>query len=252
MQPVARFFLSRPFWLHLALALVGFFLICWATLAWLAVWTAHGQEIRVPLIRGLQMEQARAVAAKQELNIQVTDSVFVDGAQAGEILEQDPLPNSTVKQNRIIYVTIASGKVPRIGLPPLVDLTLRQAELTLSNVGLKKGKVIERSDIASTHILDVQLNGRHLEAGTFIPRGSSIDLVVGSGAIEQETIMPDLTGLSYHEAEEVLSSSGLNLGNVNFMGAILDSNAALVVRQEPPFESDKKILPGSYINIWLR
>ena len=252
MPTFLRFLGSRAFFVNLSIALVGIVLLGWATLTWLDVYTAHGQEIRVPVLKGFQMIQARDIVARQHLNLQITDSLYVPDRQPGEILEQDPLPNSTVKENRIIYVSIVSGHVPKVSLPPLLDLTLRQAELTLGNVGLKKGKVIERSDIASTHVLEAQLGGKPIAAGTLLPKGATIDLVVGMGATETETILPDLTGYNLADVQEIVSGNGLNVGNVEYLGAIRDSSAALVVKQDPAFTPDTKVLPGTYVNIWLR
>jgi len=77
-------------------------------LFYLRVYTRHNQNIYVPKLEGLQIEEASSILKSKGLNIEITDSIFRKDAVPGAIIEQTPKPNSRVKTGRNIYVSIYS------------------------------------------------------------------------------------------------------------------------------------------------
>ncbi|MES2780374.1 MAG: PASTA domain-containing protein, partial [Bacteroidota bacterium] len=145
-----------------------------------------------------------------------------------------------------------SNKAPLVNLPNLIDVSLRQAQVMLQSVGLKVGKLIYRPDIAQNVVLE-QLYGNHtIAAGTKIPKGSTIDLVLGDGLGQGDVSLPDLTGMTLEEARNLLASSTLNVGSVVYQGVVTDSTSAKVYRQTPGFAEGVMVGSGQAIDLFLK
>jgi beta-lactam-binding protein with PASTA domain len=246
-----QFIKTRTFWKHFGLMLgititvvvsVGF------SLRW---YTRFGEEIKVPDLNGKTLSQAEQVINSMHLRYQVIDSVYVEGMTPGIVVEQDPPIGGLVKEERTVYLTITKGNAPKVKLPNLIDMTLRQATQVLQNAGFLLGKVIPRTDLAINVILEMQTNGLPVHPGKSFTRGSAIDLVVGIMNADSLVTVPDLTGLSAEEARIMLYESSLNLGSVFYEGSISDTSAALVVRQRPVINPDELVNAASLVDIWL-
>lgn len=215
--------------------------------------TRHGESLTVPDITGMKLEQAEQVLTEKHLRYLITDSLFFEDKAPSSILEQNPGPQSKVKEGRIIYITINSNTAPLVAVPNLTDVSLRQAGVLLQSVGLKTGELIYKPDLAKNVILDQLYGGRSVKPPTRIPKGSAIDLVVGNGFGDSSTVsIPDLTGLSLQDADNLLRSSSLSLGAVIYQGAVTDTAAALVYRQNPPVADGMTLKAGQSIDIYLR
>ena len=113
------------------------------TLLFLNVYTRHDQNVKVPILAGLQVEEANAILRSKGLHIEIIDSVYQKDAVPGAIIEQVPEANSNVKKGRAIYVSIYAKSPAEVSLPELVDYSLRQAQAlwfrwVLPNWQLKK------------------------------------------------------------------------------------------------------------------
>ncbi len=214
----------------------------------LSFYTNHGEGIPVPQLKGLPADRAFDILKEQGFDYQV-DSVYQLDKPPGSIIEQDPDPGTLVKQNRIIYLTVVSGLAPNILLPDVEQSTYLSAVPTLKNIGLKID-TIYRSDIAKDRVLEVQFGGQVIKAGTKIPKGSTITLVLGNGAGANEVLIPDLVNLDLDEARVALmGSGGLTLGEIQYMGAITDTNNVIVISQKPIPGDSAKVSIGTKINI---
>ena len=91
-------------------------------LFYLRVYTRHNQNIYVPNLEGLQIEEASSILKSKGLNIEITDSIYRKDAVPGAIIEQTPKPNSRVKAGRNIYVSIYSQNPQHISIPELADI----------------------------------------------------------------------------------------------------------------------------------
>jgi beta-lactam-binding protein with PASTA domain len=162
--------------------------------------------------------EAEHILALQELKIEVIDSTYSDKVPFGTIVEQDPTPESHVKQGRTIYVTVnASGK-RQIIMPDLHDISYRQAETTLCGIGLV---VDEEYDYEPSEYRDLVLDikdeeGLSIEPGEKIAVGTKVRLVVGFGRGTEEVEVPSVIGMTYQEARSTLLNYRLTVGAVNY------------------------------------
>jgi eukaryotic-like serine/threonine-protein kinase len=218
---------------------------------WLSNYTHHGESITVPDLRGLTAERLERFVEDKHLRYKVVDSIFQVGKQPGTVLEQDPAPDSKVKENRTIYLTVNSSKPPKVKMPNLVDVSLRQAEAILETYGLVLGNTIYKPDLAKNAVLSQQYKGRGIAPGTELYKGSTIDLVLGDGLGISVVKVPGLVGLSKAEAMFVLRGSALNIGTITFDDAVRNKDAAKVYKQSPEAGSGT-LKQGEAIDIWLR
>ena len=242
----------KTFGVHIIAIVVTLLIIFTMVSLFLNRYTRHGESLSVPDIRGLKIEDAIHVLAQKKLRYIISDSLYFDDKPKLSILDQNPAPQSNVKEGRFVYVTINSNKAPQVNLPNLLDVSLRQAEAMLASSGLKVGKRIYKPDLAKDVILDAQYKGASLLFGVKIGKGTAVDLVLGDGLGGETIDMPDLTGLTLEEANNLLQSSSLTIGSVVYMGSINDTTRAKVVRQNPPFSEGATINGGQPIDLFIR
>ena len=219
---------------------------------WLNNYTHHGESITVPDVRGLTEEKLIRFIEDKHLQYKIVDSLYEDGKAPGTVIEQDPKPDSKVKENRTIYLTVNSSKPPKVKMPNLIDVSFRQAEAILQTFGLKVGQTIYKPDLARNAVLSQLYKGKSVSAGTEIYKGSAIDLVLGDGLGNAEVPVPNLISLTKGEALFVLKGSSLNIGTITFDDGVKNEDAAKVYRQIPDANGSATIKQGEAIDIFLR
>lgn len=236
--------------LLIAIVLVVLFLLF---VNWLLKYiTNHGETLPVPKVVGLTYDEAVRVLEDKELRCIAYDSVYVPKAKPNEIIDQNPSDSSLVKRNRMIYLTINALAVPRVNVPDVREMSLREATSELQRAGLRVGKITTRPDITTNFVLDQRYEGKYVKPGTELDKGTAIDLVVSKGEEEgdNEITMPDLVGLTADEAKTELSLLGLNIGVVTYDKSVTDKAFAVVYKQSRPANSKTYI--GKEIDIFLK
>lgn len=246
-----QFLKSKTFRNQLMLAVAVVVVLVVGLVQYLKFYTNHGQEIEVPDLKDLRVDQIQAVLEEHDFTYVVVDSTYIRGKQPDLVYDQDPKAGSKVKEGRTIYVSITSSNTPKVKLPNLIDLSLRKATIDLRNIGLEVGQLIMRPDIANNVVLEMNLAGRKIMPGKEVPRGTIIDLVIGIYNVDSLVAIPNLVGLTIEEARFYLSETALYLGRINYAGTIADTTKALVVRQFPVAEEDEMINTMSFVDIWV-
>lgn len=215
----------------------------------LGYYTRHGSGIPVPKVTGMQIDKALNLLKDQGFGVSI-DSVYVLDETPGSVVEQDPDAGTNVKENRVIYLKIVKNLAPNVSLPEVEQTPYISAVATLSNSGLKVGDTTYKPDIARNLVLEVHFGGQPIKAGTKIPKGSKVDLVLGDGAGASEVDIPDLINQDLDAARFVVKQSGLVMGNITYQGTITDSTNVVVVGQIPmKTDSTSKTSIGTHINI---
>ncbi len=218
----------------------------------LRMYTRHGEGKPVPNLKGIDVENAVQLLESEGFRYQI-DSVFLMDKKHGLVLEQDPDPNTNVKDNRMIYLTIVSSQTPDVNFPDIENKTFVEAEAMLSNYSLKLGDTTYTSDIARDAVLSFSYGGQPVKVGQKIPKGSRIDLVLGDGYGASEVELPNLKGLTLSEAMFSIRGASLTLGTVNYEGVVRDSANAVIIFQVPSIVPDSvtKVSIGTRINVTL-
>jgi len=223
-------------------------------MVFLDVATKHNQELTVPDLSNMSVEEADSVAALNDMVIDVTDSVFVKRMKRGAVYRQNPAPGSKVKSGRRIALTINAVNAKKITMPNLVGFSMRQAKAELLSRGLTLGKLIYVQDMATNNVLRQLHDNLEIEPGSMIESESVIDLVVGLNGRDFVTYVPDVSGLKYMSAVDAVHDHSLNVKNLRFDKSVKDyddSLNAMVYRQTPAASDSIHVKMGSDVTLFL-
>ncbi|MGL4364176.1 MAG: PASTA domain-containing protein [Bacteroidales bacterium] len=220
----------------------------------LMIYTRNGQSAPLPAFLGLSYPQAKALASVHNLRLQIVDSVYVAHKSPGMVIEQNPKPNVSVKNNRTVFLTLNASNPKRILVPNVVGLSLRQAKATIEMQGFAIGKLAFSIDIASKNVLGQYYKGRILPEGTLLASGTQIDLLIGKTSDKEQTSLPNLKGLTLSLARSQLIDASLNMGSVRYDESVknmLDTISARVYLQNPSPSEEYSITCGKAIDVFL-
>ena len=222
--------------------LVSFFYI------YLPITTNHGESITVPDLVGMSIDEVGDFLEEHDLRYEVIpDSGYSEDQPPNTVLLQEPTAESQVKEGRKIYLTLNAEDPPKVAMPDLVSgSSYRNAQLVLKSLGLRIGEISYRPDVATETVLEQNYRGRPIKAGTLVPKGSEIDLVLADGFGNRDFAMPLLKGLSYDEALFTLNGSDLALGEVTYLPDTAGT-PGMVVDQYP--NSGNGVRAGDRVNI---
>ncbi|MBR5431085.1 MAG: PASTA domain-containing protein [Bacteroidales bacterium] len=198
--------------------------------------TRHNKELAVPDFRTLSLDEAKALAARNDLRLDVVDSVYVKRLAHGAVYRQNPEAGKAVKKNRRILITINSMTPQMTAVPNVVGYSLRQASAEIASRGLTIGKLVYRADMATNNVLEQRYKGRQVIPGTLVETESPIDLVLGLNPMDNITYIPYVVGYNIQLASSTLTDNSLNVGAVKYDDTVKDyqdSLRAVVYRQSP-------------------
>jgi len=252
---VFKFLTNRPLWVNIVAAIALVLLILFIFLQLLGLITKHGQYLTVPSVVGKTTKEAVKFLEDKGFEVTIQDSIYTDTAKMGIVLKQLPDPNSTVKINRTVFLTVNRVTLPTVDMPMLKGKTLAYALMILERSHLTLGDTTYRPDFARGAVLEQSYRGNPVEAGAKIPWGSSIDLVIARGVTQDRFMVPSLVGLTYAEAKAILDSNGIVLGAMVVDPGVRDTGAAFIYKQSPPRFTEEQqpvyMQSGQLMDIWI-
>jgi len=243
---------SKKFLIQYGIAVLFLIIVFSITFLSLRISTNHGEAFSVPDFTGLTVIQAIEKGDDLNLRIEVIDSVYNGPGKRGTIIDQNPPPDFKVKSNRKIFITIKSVSAKIIKMPDFIHTTLVQAKADIETYGLRIGKITYEPSIYDNVVLEQKYRDMPIPAGTNIPQGAEIELVLGRSEDMGRTITPDLYGLTLEEAELEAAEFMMNIGIVLYDETVIsynDSIDARVLNQRP--EANISSQPGNEIDIEL-
>jgi beta-lactam-binding protein with PASTA domain len=217
--------------------------------------TKHGQYLTVPAVIGQETDSAINFLESKGFEVIIQDSVFIDSIRKGIVIKQLPDPNSTVKINRTVFLTVNRVTLPMVDMPALEGKTLTFALDIMRRSHLVLGDTTFKADFMKGSVLEQNYNGNRIALGAKVPWGSNIDLVIGSGLTAERILVPEVIGLTLLEAKIVLEENGIGIGAVIADPGVSDTLAAFVYRQSPPKRNDHDepvyIRPGQLMDLWI-
>ena len=169
-----------PVYVHLLAVGVIACLIVYITLKSMDVYTNHNQAVIIPDVRGLQIEDAAPFFAKNMLKYEVIDSVFGEGTP-GAIQKLSPDANSTVKKNRIVYITIYAKTEETAEIPDIAEISFREARAQLKARGFLDIETKYVTGEFRDLTVGVEYGGKMQKSGTRVPLRAKLILVVSDG-----------------------------------------------------------------------
>ncbi|MBT27941.1 MAG: hypothetical protein CMC62_03390 [Flavobacteriaceae bacterium] len=177
-----KFFYSKSFIKQLFLAVVIFSVIILLSILFLFFYTNQTSKILVPNLIGYEVSEIQEIMDDNKLRYEIIDSSFYNpDYKKNTILEQIPESNKTVKKNRKIYLTVNPSSYGNVIFPDLIQLTLRNAQSTLSALDLELGEIDYEDNIGKDMVLKVLIDSKQILPGEIVPKKSKIDFIVGNG-----------------------------------------------------------------------
>lgn len=200
--------------------------------------THHGEEVEVPDLNGMYVEEAQIILESKELRFLVIDSTYDRTRRLGTVIQQVPVAGSHVKKNREIYLSINAKQIRKVKIPDLRDMSYREAKVQLEATGLHVDTMYKESEYRDL-VLDMQYHDSPVGADTWIKEGETVKLIIGKGKddIQDEfnAIVPNLIGLPLNIARTTIENNRLQLGGCTSDNGVLDTlnNTYWVYDQEP-------------------
>lgn len=130
------------------------------------------EKVTLPYILGLELEKAKQILGKYDMEISAIESTFSDSIAEGKIVSSTPNPGEEVPKGSKITIKISLGK--SITVPDFTGLKLEEARRLIKEKGLTMGQVkeIEGSGETGAVLMQSPL------AGTTARPADSVNLMV--------------------------------------------------------------------------
>ncbi len=173
--------------------------------------TRHGEEFPLPDFTDQTVMEAQYRLSELDLEYEIASEEHSPGKTKGLILNQFPIAGTKVKSERVIKFVISAGQ-KMVEIPFLAGMSVRQAMLDLETAGLTLGEIAWAfSDTLPERVIVFS----YPPAGTEIPIGSPVNLMVNHGRASDFTYMPKVVGLTLDEAAAKIEAKNLRVGVVS-------------------------------------
>ncbi len=165
-------------------------------------------EVKVPMVVGKPLEEARQILAEKGLGIKVKEQYHATERE-GIVIAQDYGPNDPpVKINRVITLTVSKG-ADMAAVPNLVKQSIINARVKLAEAGFELEE--PPGEVYSSEVEKGYVVRQQPPAYSQAPRGSKVILTVSKGPEPADKRVPDLRGLTVDQARVKLSEQKLEL-----------------------------------------
>lgn len=198
-----KYLTSKVFIGQLAVAFAIIAVLAFVFFNMLSFFTNHGEEITVPDLSKMSVEQAEEKLDSYDLDFVILDTLDYDkDFPKFGVITQEPKPGAKVKSGRKVYLKLNAESYAQVILPDLIEKTFRQAEPTLKSLGLELGEITYKPYLGKDMVLEMRHNGKVVKPGTKLTKTSKIDLVLGDGKIAFDENEIDSLLQKYEEGDE--------------------------------------------------
>lgn len=202
--------------------------------------------VTVPDVEGMTFIEAQKFLVGLELGYETIDSAYNSEFPPLTVLKQFPGESTKVKVHRKINLTLNARNPPVILYPNLVGSTFDFAQRQLKQLDLKVGTIQYKPDIAHNVILESKVMGNTVHAGQGIPKGSTVDLIIGSNV--DEFPLPDFARMPFDEAEAAILGINLKIKSLN--SVIEQSEDSNKVQRQYPLPG-AVVRHGDEVELWI-
>lgn len=253
----------KRFFFHLLVMAAFVVLVFVGILLWLKVYTNHGQKLELPDYKKMQLSKAKTDAKDKTFELIVNDSLYRVGVPGGQILTQNPVAGSLVKENRKVYVDISryNATVNMLkDLPMMYGREYNSVKRSLEHLEINSKIVRYKHDIGEPdHILEVHYDDKlvvgknGISNNVEIKTGGTLEFVLSKreGGSSQ---IPNLRCKRMKTVKFILGKNFLKLGEIEKRGAIelnkMDST--FVISQFPMYRDSTEVEHGTVIDIVIQ
>lgn len=176
---------AHPIIFNIMLMIITGIILFKLLMLFVASWTHHGEEVRVPEVSNVSLSTAINTLERNGFSYEVMDSVFESSVAPGYVVSQFPIAGSTVKSGRTVFLTIMSTSPKTVIVPDFMNMSLRQTKSNFEGLGIKNIQInyvpYEQQDL----VLGAKVDGRMLHRGERIPLDAKVILEVGEKIVEE-------------------------------------------------------------------
>ena len=175
-------------------------------------YVGYNNEHYLPDVRGEYLEKATYQLRSLGFNTHPIRIPFSESHTSGTVIKMFPRAFTKVKEGRTIDLTVA-GKDEDIEIPDISNLSLRNAKLTLTKLGLGIDTIIyEYDNVISDGYISFQLPRK----GQTVKSSTNMTLGVSRGAPPDYYIIPDIVNYSLTRARKLIINEGLRVGEITY------------------------------------
>ena len=175
-------------------------------------YVGYNNEHYLPDVRGEYLEKATYQLRSLRFNTKPILIPYSESHTPGTVIKMFPRAFTKVKEGRTIDLTIA-GKDEDIEIPDISNLSLRNAKLTLTKLGLGIDTIIyEYDNVISVGYISFQLPRK----GQTVKSSTNMTLGVSRGAPPDYYIIPDIVNYSLTRALKSIINEGLRVGEITY------------------------------------
>ncbi|MDI9520716.1 MAG: protein kinase [Bacillota bacterium] len=178
---------------------------------------------KTPLLTGYLVDQAVLEAQKEGIRTKIIRNPSADDP-VDVVIDQSVDFGSPIKRGDVLLLIVSSGPINK-PVPKVTGLSLENARKQLERVSLEVLVVSVKMDPMPRNTVLSQEPQENIMADA----GSIIQLVVSAGQVE----VPDLSGMIWTEASDVLKKSKLLLGKVEYIEIADPAQQGRVASQLP-------------------
>ncbi|MCI0470444.1 MAG: PASTA domain-containing protein [Candidatus Aminicenantes bacterium] len=195
-----------------------------------------GDELSAPDLIGKSLNEAYRIASLSGVYLKKTEVNYDKNFKPMTVINQAPVPGTTVKAKSVIKVFITSELIEVI-VPDLTNYSLKDVEKILKENDLNKRflSYIETDAVPVDLVIS-----QSYPAGVRVPRGSGIDLLVCLGRREKSFIMPDVIEMRVEKVLILFENKGFKISKITEV-EYPDLERGIIINQYP--------LPGHKIDL---
>ena len=190
-----------------------------------AIITQVVTTVRVPELKGYQYEEAQELLEEMDLR---SEPVYATSEEypVNTVMYQSYQPDTVVHKKDTVFLTVSSGPAA-LDMPDLQKMSYQDALTLLKTMGLSD---ITRERVVNGEYPVDAVVSQQPTPNEKISKETEVMLTVSGG----ETIVPNVTGSTLKEAEELLKQKGLKLNPVlNYVDTRKAKEHASVAVQSP-------------------
>lgn len=164
--------------------------------------TLYAGTVKVPNFVGMTSEKAEAVAVRKHITIE-TKEIYKENVDEGIVADQSVKKGERIKEDETVTLYISSGS-NSVTVPKFVGYMKSKAEeIAESNDLVLNVEYVTSDELAGTVV------EQEVKEGEKVAPKTEIKIKVSSGGVDEEVKVPDFSGKTKEEAEELLKEIGL-------------------------------------------
>ncbi|MEL6301892.1 MAG: PASTA domain-containing protein [Pseudomonadota bacterium] len=193
----------------------------------------------VPNVAGLSEADARDAILMAGLTIGNVTGEASDVVPVGNVIRTDPLVGTEITAGAPVDIIVSLGPA-NVAVPDVTNLTSAAAAQALIDAGLIVGDV---TFAVSVDVPAGSIISQDPAAAALVAAGTAVNLVESLGP--DAVPVPDIVGLQQADAESVVTTAGLAVGNIGLQVSTLVPEGEVLSQSIPP---GTQVIPGTTLD----